>query len=98
MVSWRRNLFPTFATICAAISAFTAGRDNKSLRLFAGENLVDIGIIQSLGCWSPPLSCIFTNEQAADLDCRVKTAWHFIVRGEKSSARSQLGTRGKAAA
>src|SRR5262249_61074826 len=87
-----------FSTIGAAIGAFTTGRDDKSLRLRAGKNLMDIRVIQSFGCRRPPLSRIVANEHAADLDCGVKTARPFIVRGEKAGARSQLGTRGKAAA
>src|SRR5262244_3075045 len=86
------------SAIRAAIGAFTAGRDNESFRLRAGKNLVDIGIIQSLGGWSPPLSRIIANQHTSDFDCSVKTARRFIVRGEEAGARSELGTRGKAAA
>src|SRR5215813_873546 len=87
-----------FPTIRAAIGAFTTGRDNKSLRLRAGENLMDIRVIQSFGCRRPPLSRIVANEHAADLDCGVKTARPFIVRGEEAGAGAQLGTWRKAAA
>src|SRR5215468_4228631 len=86
-----------FSTIGAAIGAFTTGRDNESLRLRAGKNLVDIGIIQSLGCWRPPLARIVTNEHTSNLDCGIKTARSFVIRGEKTGARSQLRTWGKAA-
>src|SRR5215471_20087977 len=87
-----------FPTIRAAIGAFTTGRDNESLRLRAGKNLMDIGIIESFGCRRPPLSRVIANEHAADLDCGVKTARPFIVRGEEAGARAQLGTWRKAAA
>src|SRR5262249_59766865 len=87
-----------FSTIGAAIGAFTTGRDNKSLRLRAGKNLMDIGIIQSFGCRRPPLSRIVANEHTSDLDCGIKTARSFVVRGEKTGARAKFGTRRKAAA
>src|SRR5262249_19337043 len=87
-----------FPTIRAAIGAFTAGRDNESLRLRAGKNLVDIGIIQSFGCRSPTLARIVANEHTSDLDCGIKAARRLIVRGEKACARSQLGTWREAAA
>src|SRR5262245_28457246 len=86
-----------FPTIGAAIGAFTTGRDNESLRLHAGKNLVDIGIIQSLGCWRPPLSRIVANEHTSDLDCGIETARSFVIRGEKTGARAKFGTRRKAA-
>src|SRR5215471_7909264 len=87
-----------FPTIRAAIGAFTTGRDNKSLRLRAGKNLVDIGIIQSFGCRGPLLARIVTNEHTSNLDCGIKAARRFIVRGEKAGARAKFGTRWKAAA
>src|SRR5262249_61719445 len=86
-----------FPTIRAAIGAFTTGRDNESLRLRAGKNLVDIGIIQSFGCRRPPLSRIVANEHTSDLDCGIKAVRPFIVGGEEACARSQLGTWRKAA-
>src|SRR5262249_14246688 len=87
-----------FPTIGAAIGAFTTGRDNKSLRLRAGMNLMDIWIIQSIRCPRPRLSRSVANEHAAELDCGIKTARRFIVRGEKTGARAKFGTRRKAAA
>src|SRR5262249_24375134 len=87
-----------FSTIGAAIGAFTTGRDNESLRLRAGKKEVDIGIIQSLGCWRPPLSPIVTTEHPSNLDCGIKAARCFLVRCEEACARSQLGTRRKAGA
>src|SRR5262245_1728671 len=85
------------SAIRAAIGAFTTGRDNESFRLRTGENLVDIGIIQPVGCWSPPLARIVANEHASDFDCGIKTARCLVIRGEKAGASAQLGTRGKAA-
>ena len=49
-ISRRRNFFPMFPAVLAAISAFAAGGDYESLGLCAGENLVHVGIIQSFGC------------------------------------------------
>ena len=51
-ISWRRNIFPMFPAIRAAIGAFTTGGDNQSFGFRAGENLVDVGIIQPFSCCS----------------------------------------------
>ena len=51
-ISWRRNIFPMFPAIRAAIGAFTTGGDNESLCLRAGENLVNVRIIQPFSCRS----------------------------------------------
>src|SRR5712692_6399794 len=57
-----------------------------------------IRVIQPGRNLRPILSAVIANQNAADFDGSEKSAWRFIVGGEKAHARSQLRARREAAA
>ena len=94
----RRNLFPLFAAVQAAINTFAAGSNDESLGSRARQDLMHIGVIQPSHGRGPIPAFIVAHEQPANFDGGVKTARRLIVDGEKTRARAQVRAWREAAA
>src|SRR5262245_21847008 len=86
------------AAIGTAVDSLATNRDDDTVMMRAGRNLMHIWIVQASGYLRPASTIVIADKQTADFDGREQASRRFTVGSEIAYPSAQLGTGRKAAA